>query len=99
MNAPSSRPRLFLGLGVHYILDFISEPVEMLVQPVKHVALRLVGCAVADQRGFGSFLPKHFDRRLVVLHDVGCLGGWSPGDASHSLTWEPVSAWRARRRS
>jgi hypothetical protein len=45
---PPNKAALLHGDGLHSPLDFVSEPVEMFMKPVKHVALGLTG----GKRGF-----------------------------------------------
>jgi hypothetical protein len=40
----------------------------MTSEPVKQLALGLVGCQVADQRAFGRVFSEFFDLRQIVLH-------------------------------
>ena len=40
----------------------------MTAEPVKQLALGLVGCEVADQSAFGCVFPELFDLRQIVLH-------------------------------
>lgn len=47
--------------GRHSLLNLIGQAVEVLVQPVIHLAFGLVGCKVADQRGLGGILPELFE--------------------------------------
>jgi hypothetical protein len=60
IEAPT-KAALLHGDGLHSLLDFVSEPVEMFMKPVKHVALGLIGSQVADRRGLIGVPAKLFD--------------------------------------
>lgn len=54
--------------GLHRFLNFISEPVKVLVQPVEHLAFGRVRSQIADQRGLCRIRSELFERRLIVLY-------------------------------
>lgn len=50
------------------MFNLVREDREMTVEPIKQVALGLVGCEVADQGAFSRIFPEFFDLRQIVLH-------------------------------
>src|SRR3954463_16677832 len=90
-------------MAAHGVLDFTGKTVEGLVQAVEYFPLVRVRRQVADQRGLCGIPTKLLDRRLIIhCHGRrrsvgGYFGGCRPGDASHSLMCEAVSASRALR--
>jgi hypothetical protein len=47
-GAPSAGTRYSSFAGMHGLLNFIGQPVQMLMQPVEHLTLRLIRGQVAD---------------------------------------------------
>jgi hypothetical protein len=50
------------------LFNLVREDREMAGEPVKHLALGLVRCEVADQGAFGCVFPELFYLRQIVLH-------------------------------
>jgi hypothetical protein len=49
-------------------LNLVSEPSEVLVQPIEDFALGCVGGEIADPRGLGGIPAQLLDGRLIILH-------------------------------
>jgi hypothetical protein len=50
------------------LFNLVREDREMAGEPVKHLALGLVHCEVADEGAFGCVFPELFYLRQIVLH-------------------------------
>jgi hypothetical protein len=53
---------------VHGPLNVIRQLIQMLGQPVEHLAFSRIRCKVADQRRFNRIAPELLKRGLIVLH-------------------------------
>ena len=60
-RVPPTEAVLLHGDGFHSLLNLVSEPVEMFMKSIKHVALGWIGSQVADQRGLSGIPAKLFD--------------------------------------
>lgn len=69
--AVCAKTSLRLVAVVHNSLNVVCQPVQMLVQPVEHLALRLIRSQVADQRSLRRVLTELFERGLVILYGRG----------------------------
>jgi hypothetical protein len=48
---------------IHDLLNFVGESVQMLMQPVEHLSLRLIRSQVSDDRSLSRVLAKLFEGR------------------------------------
>jgi hypothetical protein len=58
---PPTEAALLRRVGLHGLLNFIGQPVKMLVEIVVHMALGGLGSEIADQGRLSRIVAKFFD--------------------------------------